>query len=152
MPVARETTAAPSRPGEGGTVAPPRRILVVDDNQDAADTLGMLLEMTGNEVEIAHDGLAAVEAVAEFRPDVVLLDLGLPKLSGYEVARRIRGRQDGADVLLVALTGWGQEEDRRRSKEAGFDHHLTKPVEFDELQRLLAGVSRSDVGLRPNEG
>jgi PAS domain S-box-containing protein len=153
IPIARETTAAAGRPGEGGTVAPPaRRILVVDDNQDAADTLGMLLGMTGNEVEIAHDGLAAVEAVAGFRPDVVLLDLGLPKLSGYEVARRIRGGEGGARILLVALTGWGQEEDRRRSKDAGFDHHLTKPVEFDELQRLLAGVSRSDVGQRPNEG
>jgi PAS domain S-box-containing protein len=114
------------------------RILVVDDNQDAADSLGMLLGMMGNEVHTAHDGLEAVGAAAAFQPDVVLLDIGLPKLNGYEAARRIREQQGGAEILLVALTGWGQEDDRRQSREAGFDHHMTKPVEFEALQKLLA--------------
>jgi PAS domain S-box-containing protein len=114
------------------------RILVVDDNQDAADSLAMLLRILGNEVHTAHDGLEAVGAAGVFRPDVVLLDIGLPKLNGYEAGRRIR-EQQGKGVVLIALTGWGQEEDRRRSKEAGFDYHMTKPVEFDALQELLAG-------------
>jgi PAS domain S-box-containing protein len=122
------------------TAAPARcRLLVVDDNQDAADSLAMLLRMLGNEVHTAHDGLEAVGAAAVFLPDVVLLDIGLPKLNGYEAGRRIR-EQQGQGVVLVALTGWGQEEDRRRSKEAGFDHHMTKPVDFDALQKLLAGL------------
>ena len=111
----------------------------MDDNQDAADSLAMLLRIMGNEVHTAHDGLEAVGAAGVFRPDVVLLDIGLPKLNGYEAGRRIR-EQQGKGVVLIALTGWGQEEDRRRSKEAGFDHHMTKPVEFDALQTLLAGL------------
>ncbi len=129
---------------EEEVVAPaPRRILVVDDNRDAADSLGTLLRMFGNEVHTAHDGLEAVGAAAAFQPHVVLLDIGLPKLNGYEAARRIREQKGGSDMVLVALTGWGQEEDRRRSKEAGFDHHMTKPVEFADLQKLLAEASPS---------
>ena len=124
--------------GEKGAAPAGRRILVVDDNRDAADSLGMLLRMMGNEVHTAHDGLEAVRAAAAFQPEVVLLDLGLPKLNGYEAARRIREQDGGADMVLIAVTGWGQEEDRRRSKEAGFDHHMTKPVEFADLQKLLA--------------
>jgi signal transduction histidine kinase/CheY-like chemotaxis protein len=116
-----------------------RRILVVDDNRDSADSLAMVLRLMGNEVHTAHDGLEAVGSAAVFRPEVVLLDIGLPKLNGYEAGRRIRQQQGGA-VMLIAMTGWGQEEDRRRSKEAGFDHHITKPLEFDALQRLLAGL------------
>ena len=123
---------------EKGAAPARRRILVVDDNRDAADSLGMLLRMMGNEVHTAYDGLEAVGAAAAFQPDVVLLDLGLPKLDGYEAARRIREQDGGTDMVLVAVTGWGQEEDRRRSKEAGFDHHMTKPVEFAALQKLLA--------------
>jgi PAS domain S-box-containing protein len=123
---------------EKGAASARRRILVVDDNRDAADSLGMLLLMMGNEVYTAHDGLEAVGAAAAFQPDVVLLDLGLPKLNGYEAARRIREQDGGTDIVLVAVTGLGQEEDRRRSKEAGFDHHMTKPVEFAALQKLLA--------------
>ncbi len=118
-----------------------RRILIVDDNRDGADSLAMLLEMMGNEVHTAHDGLEAVGAAAAFQPDVILLDIGLPKLSGYEVARRIREQQGGANILLVALTGWGQEEDRRRSREAGFDEHMTKPLELRALKKLLAATS-----------
>jgi signal transduction histidine kinase/PAS domain-containing protein len=124
--------------GEKGAAPTGRRILVVDDNRDAADSLGMLLRMMGNEVHTAHDGLEAIGAAAAFQPDMVLLDLGLPKLNGYEAARRIRAQDGGTDMVLVAVTGWGQEDDRRRSKEAGFDHHMTKPVEFDALQKLLA--------------
>jgi PAS domain S-box-containing protein len=125
--------------GDEQAVAPAGcRILVVDDNRDAADTLAMLLRMMGHEVHTAHDGLEAVGSASVFQPDVVLLDIGLPKLNGYEVARRLREQPGGGEVILIALTGWGQEEDRRRSREVGFDHHLTKPVELDELQRLLA--------------
>jgi CheY-like chemotaxis protein/anti-sigma regulatory factor (Ser/Thr protein kinase) len=117
-----------------------RRILVVDDNQDSADSLAMFLNILGHEVHTAHDGLTAVEEAEAFEPSVILLDIGLPKLNGYEVARRIRETR-GGEVVLIALTGWGQEEDRRRSREAGFDHHLTKPVDFNELDELLAGVN-----------
>jgi CheY-like chemotaxis protein len=120
--------------------APRRRILVVDDNKDAADSLGMLLRIMGNDVQIAYDGLHAVKLTAEFRPHLVLMDIGLPKLNGYEAARRIRELPGGGDVMLVALTGWGQDEDRRLSKEAGFDRHMTKPVESDMLADLLASL------------
>jgi CheY-like chemotaxis protein len=101
----------------------------------------MLLEISGNEVEMVHDGLAALEAAERMRPDVVLLDIGLPKLDGHEVCRRIRKLPWGGDVLLIALTGWGQQEDRRRAQEAGFDGHLVKPVEYDELLALLNSMS-----------
>lgn len=119
------------------TPTEPRRILVVDDNRDAADSLGMLLRMVGHDVHTAYDGLEAVGAAATFRPELVLLDIGLPKLNGYEVARQVRNQQGGKDVVLVALTGWGQEEDRRRSLDAGFNFHMTKPLEFAALQKLL---------------
>ena len=117
-------------------------ILVVDDNRDAAESLAMLLQMWGHEVRTAHDGLAAVEAAAEFEPDVVLLDIGLPKLNGYDAARQI-SQARRRSMVLVALTGWGQDEDRRRSSEAGFHHHLTKPVELEALQRVLAGIGNA---------
>jgi PAS domain S-box-containing protein len=115
------------------------RILVVDDNRDSADTLGMLLRLKGNEIRIAYDGIEAVEAAQTFRPELVLLDIGLPKLNGYEVAQRIRQQPWGRDMTLIALTGWGQEEDRRRSQEAGFNFHVVKPVELDALELLLDG-------------
>ena len=98
----------------------------------------MMLKLMGNDTRTAHDGLAAVEAAAEFRPDIILLDIGLPKLNGYDACRRIREQVWSKDMVIVALTGWGQEEDRRRSQEAGFDHHLVKPVELAALQTLLA--------------
>ena len=120
------------------TTAKVRRILVVDDNPDSATLLAMLLTLTGHETRTAHDGLAAVEAAATFKPDVVLLDIGLPKLNGYEAARKIRQQPLGKGMVLVALTGWGQEEDRRKSREAGFDGHMVKPVELDALMQLLA--------------
>ena len=111
---------------------------MVDDNRDSADSLAMLCELSGHEVHTAYDGLEAVKAAAQFQPDVILLDIGLPGLNGYEVARRIRCQSRDKEMMLVALTGWGQEEDRDRTKEAGFDAHLVKPVDFDVLTKLLA--------------
>ncbi len=119
------------------------RILVVDDNEDGAHSLGTLLKHMGNDVRIAHDGLAAVEAAEVFRPAVVLLDIGMPKLNGYDACRRIRGEAWGKCMVLVALTGWGRDDDRKRTNEAGFDRHLVKPVEVDTLARLLAEVTTS---------
>jgi PAS domain S-box-containing protein len=114
------------------------RILVVDDNRDSADSLAMMLKLLGHEVATAHDGLQAVEMVGAFQPNVALLDLGMPKLNGYDAARRIRDKWGKNDLVLIALTGWGQEEDRRRTREAGFNHHLVKPVDLDALQKLIA--------------
>jgi CheY-like chemotaxis protein/two-component sensor histidine kinase len=114
------------------------RILVVDDNQDSAVSLARLLEIMGNQTEVAYDGLAALDVAAKFQPDVILLDIGMPGLNGYETARRVRGEPWGEKVVLVALSGWGQEEDRRRSQEAGFQSHLVKPVEPAALGKLLA--------------
>jgi CheY-like chemotaxis protein len=120
-----------------------RRILVVDDNRDAADSLAMLLQARGHEVRVAYDGLEAVGSAVAFDPDVVLMDIGLPKLYGYDAARRIR-KARGNSVQLIAITGWGQEEDRRRAKEAGFDFHLTKPVDPEAIARLIDdGASRA---------
>jgi two-component system CheB/CheR fusion protein len=117
--------------------APRRSILIVDDNPDTATLFGLLLQRQGHEVHIAHDGLAAVAAAAELQPEVVLLDIGLPNLDGYEAGRRIRQQAGGRKLLLIAVTGWGQDEDRRRSKEAGFDAHLVKPMNVAELNELL---------------
>ena len=125
-----------------------RRILVVDDNRDGAESLALLLRLAGNKTYTAHDGLEAVQAAESFRPDVVLLDIGLPKLNGRDAARRIREQPWGTKMALVALTGWGQEEDRRRSKEAGFDYHLVKPVNYADLTRLLGSLP-SEQGAQP---
>ena len=117
------------------------RILVVDDNRDAADTMAMLLGAKGHEVRVAYDGVEGIEAAAAFTPDIVLLDIGLPKLDGHGVARALRERF-GSSLLLIAVTGLGQEEDRRRSKSAGFDHHFTKPLDPAALDLLIAGFAR----------
>jgi len=116
------------------------RLLVVDDNRDAADSLAMLLRLQGHEVRVVHDGLAALELVKSYRPEMVFLDIGMPKMDGYEVARRLRQQTDLEKVVLAALTGWGQERDRIRTAEAGFDHHLVKPVEPSALEGLLADL------------
>ena len=110
----------------------------MDDNRDAADSLAMMLTMMGHEIQKAYDGLAAVQAAAASRPDVVVLDIGLPKMTGYEAARHIREQPWGRHMIVIAVTGWGQEEDRRRALEAGCDHHLTKPVDPAALEKLLA--------------
>ncbi|HEX5273035.1 MAG TPA: ATP-binding protein, partial [Gemmataceae bacterium] len=129
--------------GDGQETARPsgrHRIVLADDNTDSADSLALMLQLMGHEVRTAHDGHAAVEAAEAFRPDVVLLDIGMPRMNGYDACRAIRERPWGKDVVLVALTGWGQEEDKRRSQEAGFDRHLVKPVEPAALEKLLADV------------
>jgi CheY-like chemotaxis protein len=109
------------------------RILIVDDNRDSAESLAMLLTITGHDVQTTYDGVEAVKAVAAVRPEVVLLDLGLPRLNGYEVCRRIREQPWGKEMIVVALTGLGQEEDRRKTREVGFDCHLVKPVDLEAL-------------------
>jgi signal transduction histidine kinase/ActR/RegA family two-component response regulator len=115
-----------------------RRVLVVDDNRDAAASLAELLQQTGNETRTAHDGAEAIIAAAEYQPDVIMLDIGLPKKNGYDVCRAIRETLWGKDIFIVALTGWGQDQDRRRSREAGFDAHLVKPADYAQLAQLLA--------------
>lgn len=117
------------------------RVLIVDDNLDGAQSLAMMLKMMGNDTRVAHDGQAGVEAAERFRPQVILLDIGLPKLNGYEACRRIRNQPWGNDIVLVAITGWGQDDDRCRSQEAGFDHHLVKPANLPALTKLLAEVN-----------
>jgi signal transduction histidine kinase/ActR/RegA family two-component response regulator len=119
------------------------RIMVVDDNQDAADSLGMLLHFLGAEVSVAHSGAAALQSLAEQRPAVMLLDIGMPEMDGYELARRVREHPEFQDVVLIALTGWGQEEDRRRTEAAGFDHHLIKPADLNTLRGLLNSLEES---------
>jgi signal transduction histidine kinase/CheY-like chemotaxis protein len=118
-----------------------RRILVVDDNRDSTDSLAALLRLMGHDVHTAYDGLEAVQAAATWRPDVVLLDIGLPRMNGHEVAGRIREQPCGTGMALIALTGWGTEEDKRRALEAGFDHHLTKAVGPAALEKLLALIA-----------
>jgi CheY-like chemotaxis protein len=131
----------PATPNAGKRAIASRRILVVDDNKDSAQSLALLLKITGHETCLAHDGLEAVVAAGQFRPELVLLDIGLPRLNGYEACRRIREEAWGKTIVLVALTGWGQEEDRRKSKDAGFDHHLVKPVEYNALVELLGELT-----------
>jgi CheY-like chemotaxis protein len=114
-----------------------RRVLVADDNEDSADSLGMILELAGHEVRVAHGGHQALQLATDFRPDVVLLDIGMPDLNGYDTARALRAAPGGADLELIALTGWGHPDDKQRAAEAGFDRHLTKPVDPAELEELL---------------
>ena len=124
------------------------RILVVDDNHDSALSLAMMLSIMGHETRTAHDGESAVVTAESFLPEVVLLDIGLPKLNGYEVAQRIREQAWGASMFLIAVTGWGQEEDRQRSSEVGLNVHMVKPVEPAALERLFVEVRRQ----RDNQG
>ncbi len=126
-----------------------RRILVADDNVDAAASLAVMLEIMGNEVRTARDGLEAVAVAAAFRPDVVVLDIGMPELDGYEACRRIRAQARGRDAVFIALTGWGHDDDRRRSQEAGFDYHLVKPVEPAMLDAVLARLPAQTLSSKP---
>jgi CheY-like chemotaxis protein len=121
---------------------PSLRVLVVDDNVDAAHTLTVLLKKSGHEVQEANDGPSALEAALGFRPNLIVLDIGLPGMNGFEVAKKIRNEPELAEVVLVAMTGYGQEADKQRSRESGFDHHLVKPASFDDVKRILATVSR----------
>jgi signal transduction histidine kinase len=134
--------AAPAEPAPAGALLPSRRVLVVEDNTDAADMLTMMLRGWGQETRVAHDGPAALELAREFRPQIVLLDLGLPRLHGYEVARRLRQQSWGRNITVIAITGWGREKDRM-SDEAGVDHRLLKPVDPAALRQLLALSARA---------
>ncbi len=134
-PKQNETSTAYST--SAAKVDGPLRILVVDDNRDSAETLSLLLELMGNEISVAYDGEEALTTANEIKPDVVLLDIGLPKMNGYDVARQIRQEPWGREPILVAITGWGQTEDKDLSRAAGFDHHLVKPVDHDQLLKLI---------------
>jgi CheY-like chemotaxis protein len=118
---------------------PSRRILIVDDNRDSADTLGALLATLGANVSVVYTGRAALDALDTFDPDVAILDIGMAEMDGYDVARRIRSRTDRAHLLLIALTGWGQNHDKERARIAGFDHHVVKPPDIDVLRELVTG-------------
>jgi signal transduction histidine kinase len=131
-------SAPPQPAADKSRSAGARRILVVDDTRDSADSLAMLLKITGHETQTAHNGLEAIEKAESYRPNVILLDIGMPKMNGYDACRAIRGQPWGQDIKMIALTGWGQEEDRRKSKDAGFDGHLVKPVDISALLALLA--------------
>jgi CheY-like chemotaxis protein len=120
----------------------PRRVLVVDDNVDNAELLKILLEEEGHETFMAHDGVEGLAAAERLRPDVVLMDLGLPRIDGFDACRRMREQPWGKQMLVIAITGWGQDVDRRKSREAGFDHHLVKPVDAHAITALM---SRSTV-------
>jgi CheY-like chemotaxis protein len=135
-----QRTLAPGRAAADAKPTRFRRILIVDDNRDAAESLAMLLSITGNQTQTAFDGLEAVEAAAAFKPDLVLLDIGLPKLNGYDACRRIREQAWSRNMVLVALTGWGQEEDRSRASDAGFHSYIVKPVDYAALKKLLASL------------
>ncbi|HZN99637.1 MAG TPA: ATP-binding protein, partial [Burkholderiales bacterium] len=124
-----------------GKVAGVPRVMVVDDNADAAESLAALLHILGADVHVSHDGRGALEALPSFRPAAIFLDLGLPGMDGYEIARHIRARAEAGKTLLVALTGWGQERDRRRTEAAGFDRHLVKPADLSALQAVLASLN-----------
>ncbi len=140
LPVDMSVQETPSQTDDVPEAMPnsKRRILVADDNKDAAATLAMMLKLFGNEVRTANDGLQAVEMAEEFLPEMIFLDIGMPKLNGYEACRRIREQSWGEQIVLIALTGWGQGEDKRHSQEAGFDHHMVKPVDPTELKMIFS--------------
>jgi CheY-like chemotaxis protein len=125
---------------EGGEATRKRRLLVIDDNRDAAESMSMLLEMWGHEVAFAYDGPSALRTAEQWQPEAVFLDIGLPGMDGYEVAERLRGLPQTQGAVLIAITGYGQEDDRLRSRRAGIDHHLVKPVSPDALQSLIASL------------
>jgi CheY-like chemotaxis protein len=144
LPLAQEADVQMALPGAAPEEPAQRlRVLVVDDNHDAAESLGMLLELVGHAAHIAHDGRQALQLAREVRPDVVFLDIGLPDVSGYEVARQLRALPAFEQTMLVALTGWGTEDDRNRTRAAGFDRHLTKPAEMSAVEELLRAAAPS---------
>ena len=141
LPVGATVTLPP--PGSTAATVPGghrRRVLIVDDSVDTAATMAMLLNESGHEVQIAHDGPTALQVAGDYRPEVVILDIGLPGLNGYEVARQLRQHPLLGGAMLIAMTGYGQESDRQRAVAAGFDHHLVKPANFATIQRLLSAI------------
>jgi CheY-like chemotaxis protein len=140
LPLSHQATSQPHTAAEAPTSSPMLatcRVLVVDDLRDSADSLAKVLEAMGHQVRVAYDGRQAVMVAEQFRPDVALIDLGMPDVDGYEVCRRIRAQAWGAKILLIAQTGWGQEFDRRRTQAAGFDQHLVKPLSWDAMDEIL---------------
>ncbi|TMQ29391.1 MAG: response regulator, partial [Planctomycetota bacterium] len=127
------------------------RILVVDDNRDSAESTAMMLRLLGNDVITAHDGIEALAAAEKFRPRVILMDVGMPRLNGYEATSRIREQPWGASIVIIALTGWGQEGDRALSKAAGCDGHLVKPVRLSDLEKLLTELEGAAMERESNQ-
>ncbi len=150
IPLAAAQPASAELPAQG-SVAPvgtsSLRILIADDNRDAAESLAALLRMVGHDVRIAYDGVEALGLASEYRPDAIVLDIGMPKMNGYDVAKKLRAEPGGQQMTIIALSGWGQEEDKRRSREAGIDHHLVKPLEPTSLLQVLASNTRSGMRL-----
>jgi signal transduction histidine kinase/ActR/RegA family two-component response regulator len=142
-----ERAEIPDRPSRPQAGISPLRILVADDNRDAAESLAALLRMVGHEVRIAYDGVEAVGVASEYRPDAAVLDIGMPKMNGYDVAKKLRAGSSDRQITIIALSGWGQEQDKRRSREAGIDHHLVKPLDPTSLLRALASTPRSPLRL-----
>jgi signal transduction histidine kinase len=140
LPLVEAPTPAATRERKPGSAMPPQKILVVDDNHDTARSLALLLRSNGHTVEVAHDGYAALETARSFEPDVILLDLGLPGIDGFKVAQQLRSEDRFQNTRLIALSGYGQAQDRQRSKEVGFDQHLVKPVDFANLTAAIAGL------------
>jgi len=136
LPLLEGVTAVPSSPA--AIPDTPRRVLIVDDNEDAANTMAMILKLEGHEIATAYSGVQALACMDEFKPEVVLLDIGLPGLDGFQVAKRIRAQAKYQRTRLLAMTGYGREADRQRTREAGFSGHLVKPVDFGDLKRMLA--------------
>jgi CheY-like chemotaxis protein len=136
----QEPVARIDEPAPGGG----QRILIVDDSEDGAESLSLLLQVNGYETHKAYDGIEAVEAAARLRPHAMLLDIGLPRQNGYDACRQVRQQPWGARILMIALTGWGMDEDRNRSRDAGFDSHLVKPVDVTVLLRLLGKLDRTE--------
>jgi PAS domain S-box-containing protein len=149
LPIVQDRTepplVEPMEAGPDSAAGSKRRILVVDDNRDSADSMAMMLQLLGNEIRTAHDGIEAVELAEQFRPQMILMDIGMPKLSGYEATRRIREQPWGRGMVIIALTGWGQDVDRARSRESGCDGHLVKPIDLSDLEKLMMGLRGDNV-------
>ncbi|MGQ0834549.1 MAG: response regulator [Gammaproteobacteria bacterium] len=152
-PTAIHEPVAPDESGAEGTrqIDVKRRVLVVDDNRDTADSLALMLEALGHEARTAYDGARAITLADEFRPDVILMDIGMPRFNGFQAAQRIRAQPWADRVVLIAITGWDRDEDRLCSKEAGFDAHLTKPVDLELLFRLLSAMNQPPSAMLEDE-
>jgi len=140
LPIAQEPSEGPRAPQAQQQTHTAHRVLIVEDYADTAKSLDMALSLAGHSVRVAQDGAAAIEAALQFDPGIVVCDIGLPGMSGYEVARQLRANPKTAHALLIAITGYGKEEDRRLAREAGFDHHLIKPVDLADLRRVFEGA------------
>jgi CheY-like chemotaxis protein len=146
MPLAQPPATLPAQPpaASEAPAAAPLRVLVIDDSQDVAQTIGWMLEEMGHDYRLLHDGREALDAARAYQPDAILLDIGMPGMNGYEVCRMLRRDERLGSVPIIAQTGWGQEKDKASAAEAGFDHHLVKPVGFGALEALLASLTVPD--------